>query len=180
MAKLRAAKAYRKIKRPYTRTSRLKSKAFIKGAPYSKVAQFDMGDRTKSYPYELQVISARSIQARENALEAARQTAVRYMELFAKTGWSMKLRAVPHHVIRENPLATGAGADRFQQGMSQSFGNPIGHAAQILEGKIIFSIYVEKEKIPFAVEAARKARAKLPMRCYVKILEAATGKEVSV
>ena len=179
MAKLRAAKAYRKVKRPYTRTSRLRSKDYVKGAPYSKIAQFDMGDRTKSYPYELQITSARAIQVRDNALEAARQTAVRYMELFAKADWAMKLRAVPHHIIRENPLATGAGADRFQQGMSQSFGNPIGHAAQIDPGKILFSIYTIKEKIPFAIEAARKARSKLPMRCYVKVFEIATGKEVA-
>jgi len=179
MAKLRAAKAYRRIKRPYTRTSRLRSKDYVKGAPDSKIAQFDMGDRTKTYPYELQMTSSRPIQIRDNALEAARQTAVRYLELFAKTGWAMKLRAVPHHIIRENPLATGAGADRFQQGMSQSFGNPIGHAAQVLQGKILFSIYMEKEKIPFAIEAARKARSKLPMRCHVKVFEVATGKEIT-
>jgi len=138
-----------------------------------------MGDRTKTYPYELQMTSSRPIQVRDNALEAARQTAVRYLELFAKTGWAMKLRAVPHHIIRENPLATGAGADRFQQGMSQSFGNPIGHAAQVIAGKILFSIYMEKEKIPFAIEAARKAKSKLPMRCHVKVFEVATGKEVA-
>jgi len=179
MAKLRAAKSYRRIKRPYTRTSRLRSKAFVKGAPYPKVAQYDMGDRTRTYPFELQVISTRGIQVRENALEAGRQTAVRYMELFAKTGWAMKIRAVPHHIIRENPLATGAGADRFQQGMSQSFGNPIGHAAQVLPGKVLFSFYVDKEKIPFAKEAARKARSKLPMRCLVRVFEIATGKEIA-
>ncbi|MBI4170413.1 MAG: 50S ribosomal protein L16, partial [Candidatus Aenigmarchaeota archaeon] len=31
-------------------------------------------------------------------------------------------------MLRENALATGAGADRFQSGMRQSFGKPVGTA----------------------------------------------------
>jgi large subunit ribosomal protein L10e len=171
MVKLRQAVAYRKIKRPYTRTSRVKSKAYIKGAPNIKIAQYDMGDKNKIYPYEVQIVSGKDIQVRENALEAARQVMVRTIELVAKTGWSMKLRAVPHHIFRLNPLATGAGADRFQMGMSQSFGRPEGHAAQCFRGKILFSIYVPEENLALAKKAAKKATSKFPMHCLIKILK---------
>ena len=172
MAKLRQAVAYRRIKRPYTRTSRVKSKAYIKGAPNIKIAQYDMGDK-KIYPYDVQIVSAKNIQVRENALEAARQVMVRTIELVAKTGWSMKLRAVPHHIFRLNPLATGAGADRFQMGMSQSFGRPEGHAAQCFKGKILFSIYVLEENLTVAKLAAKKATSKFPMHCLIKVLKTA-------
>ncbi|MBT4114464.1 hypothetical protein HOE41_02430, partial [Candidatus Woesearchaeota archaeon] len=46
MAKLRAANAYRRIKRAYTRTSKYKKKAFIKGIPGTKIHLYDMGDLT--------------------------------------------------------------------------------------------------------------------------------------
>ncbi len=179
MAKLRAAKSYRRVKRAYVRTSKLRSKAYIKGQPHIKVAQYDVGNPRLKYSHEVQLISAWKIQVRDNALEAARQTAARHMELTAaKEGYWMKVRAVPHHILRENPLATGAGADRFQQGMSQSFGNPYGHAAQVKPGKVIFSFYVNKNQIAFAKEAARKANTKLPMHCAIKVIDTETQKEV--
>ena len=171
MAKLRQAVAYRRIKRPYTRTSRVKSKAYIKGAPHMKIAQYDMGEVSAKFPYDVQIVSAKDIQVRENALEAARQVLVRTLELVSKTGWAIKLRAVPHHIFRMNPLATGAGADRFQRGMALSFGRPEGHAAQCFKGKILFSIYVSEENLEFAKKAAHKAKAKMPMHCLVKVLK---------
>ncbi|MEM2873881.1 MAG: 50S ribosomal protein L16 [Candidatus Nanoarchaeia archaeon] len=169
MAKLRPASSYRKIKRPFTRVSKVKSKAYIKGAPHIKIAQYDMGDKGVVYPYEIQLVASENAQVRDNALEAARQVIVRVMESVAKTGWSAKVRVVPHHIIRLNPLATGAGADRFQRGMSLSFGRPEGHAAQIFKDKVIFSIYVPEDKLKLAKTAATKAKAKLPMHCVIKV-----------
>jgi len=168
MVKLRQAVAYRKVKRPYTRTSRVKSKAYIKGAPHIKIAQYDMGDKIR-HPYEVQIVSGKKIQVRDNALEAARQVIARVMETAAKTGWSAKVRVVPHHVLRLNPLATGAGADRFQRGMSLAFGRAEGHAAQVTEGKVLFSIYVPESNVQLAKTAANKARHKMPMHCSVRI-----------
>ncbi|MEM2954569.1 MAG: 50S ribosomal protein L16 [Candidatus Nanoarchaeia archaeon] len=170
MAKLRQASAYRKIKRPYVRISKVKSKAYIKGVPHIKVSQYDIGDGLK-YPIEVQLISCGEVQIRDNALEAARQVIVRKMESVSKTGWSGKVRVVPHHVLRLNPLATGAGADRFQRGMSLSFGRPEGHAAQVKTGKVLFSLYVPKEKVELAKLALKKANAKLPVSCKVKVVE---------
>jgi large subunit ribosomal protein L10e len=169
MAKLRQASAYRRIKRPYTRISRVKSKAYIKGVPHPKIAQYDVGDVKGKFPYDVQIISTKDIQVRENALEAARQVIVRTLEKVSKTGWSAKVRAVPHHVLRLNPLATGAGADRFQQGMSLAFGRPEGRAAQCFKGKVLFSIFVPEDKLELAKEAANKAKAKLPMHCTIRV-----------
>jgi len=172
MAKLRDAHSYRRVKRAYTRHSKLRSKGYIKGAPQIKVTQYDMGNAKLAYSHEVRLIATRTIQIRDNALEAARQTAARWMDLnCAKTGYHIKLRAVPHHILRENPLASGAGADRFQQGMSLAYGNPIGHAAQVKPGKILFSFFIDAAHIDIAKEAARKANTKLPMRCKIEVLE---------
>jgi len=179
MAKLRTARAYRRIKRPLTRHSKLRALDYVKGAPASKVAQFDMGELTKKFPYELQVVIGVSAQLRDTALEAGRQAAVRYLDMYAKGGWNMKVRVVPHHILREKPLATGAGADRFQQGMTLSYGQPAGHAAQVTKGKPVYSFYFEKEKLVFMKEAARKAISKLPVHCNIKVFDLATGKEVT-
>ena len=179
MAKLRAAKSYRRVKRAYVRTSKLRNKAYVKGAPNIRLAQYDTGNPNQNYTHEIQVISTRTIQVRDNALEAGRQTAVRYLEVhLAKEGYRMKTRAVPHHILRENPLATGAGADRFSQGMAHSFGSPYGHAAQVKPGRIIYTFRVFKHQIPFAKEAARKASTKMPMHCMIKVFDMSTGKEI--
>lgn len=177
MAKLRAARAYRRLKRAYTRHSRVRAKSFIKGAPGVRIVLYDMGNVKKDFPYEVLLVSQKIQQLRDNAIEAARMTTVRYMDKSAgKEFYRIKVRAVPHHVLRENPLATGAGADRFQTGMSMSFGKPIGHAAQTRKGSVIFSIGVEKQHIAAAKEAARKAKSKLGLKCSIIAKEKATGK----
>ncbi|MFH0868676.1 MAG: 50S ribosomal protein L16 [archaeon] len=180
MAKLRTARAYRRIKRPLTRHSKLRALDYVKGAPYPKVAQYDMGELTRrKFPFELQVVTAVNAQLRDTALEAGRQAAVRYLDTNAKGGWIMKVRAVPHHILREKPLATGAGADRFQQGMTLSYGQPAGHAAQVKAGKPVFSFYFDREKLDFMKEAARKSITKLPVHCRIKVFDLATNKEVT-
>jgi len=173
MAKLRAAKYYRRLKRPYTRTSRRKSKSYIKGAPTIKVIQYDMGDKNVNFPYTLTLSATKDMNVRDNAIEAARQALGRYMSvaLGRVTGYGIKIRVVPHHILRENPLATGAGADRFQTGMTLSYGRPYGHAARVFAGKPLIEVYVNKEDIEVAKEALRKANRKLPMHCQVSLSE---------
>lgn len=169
MAKLRQASAYRRIKRPYTRISRVKAKAFIKGEPHMKITLYDSGATNRVFPCEVQLVAQQERQIRDNALEAARIAATRILELTAgKLNWGMKFRVVPHQILRENPVATGAGADRFSSGMAQSYGKPIGHAAQVRAGKVLISFYVNKEHVPVAKEAARKAKSKFGMRCTIE------------
>lgn len=169
MAKLRPGKCYRSIGRPYTRQSTRKPRmSYVKGVPKPKIAQYEMGTK-KEYDVTLFLVPRQSLQIRHNSLEAARTAAVKYMEKKCKE-FFVKLRTYPFHVIRENPLATGAGADRYQQGMRQSFGKPIGTAVQLREGQKLFEIRVNKENINIAKEALNRASKKLPLK-YSIIIE---------
>ena len=177
MAKLRSASAYRRVKRPYTRTSRVRSKSYIKGAPGRRIVHYDMGNLRKKFPIEINLVSKKKQQLRDNAIEAARMSAVRHLNLkIGAENYNLKIKVVPHHILRENPLATGAGADRFQTGMSKAFGKPIGNAAQVKIGKQLFTISTSKKDIQHAKEACRKAKAKMGLKCSIEVREKATGK----
>jgi large subunit ribosomal protein L10e len=170
MAKLREARAYRRVKRAYTRTSKYKEKSYVKGVPGSKIVAYDMGAKSTDFPYKVTLIAKKSVNLRHNAIEASRITAVKYLsEILGKMGFHLQIRAVPHQIMRENPLATGAGADRMQQGMRASFGKAIGAAAQIKEGKVIMAAFVEEKGVTAAKEALRKAASKYPIACKTEV-----------
>lgn len=161
---LRPGRCYRKIHRPYTRQSQKRPrKSYIKGVSRPKITQFEMGKKG-DYEKVLYLISRRHVQIRHNALESARMTCVQQLEKNLGKGKSffLKVRVYPHHVLRENALATGAGADRFQQGMKQSFGKPIGTAAQVSEGQKIMEVRVDNNSVDVAKKALRTACYKLP------------------
>ncbi len=122
-----------------------------------------MGDLNKEFPFSLRLKSEADMQLRDNAIEAARQTANRLLQKkIGKTGWKFKIRMFPHHILRENPLASGAGADRMSTGMKCSFGKPIGIAARIKKGQTVFQIDVNKQHIAVAKDALRRAGSKMP------------------
>jgi large subunit ribosomal protein L10e len=165
MAKLRKGCAYRRLERPYTRKSKYKAKSFIRASPVCKVVRFDMGDLKRKFGYSIDLISKEGVQIRHNALESSRMAANRHLEeKCGKLGFNMKLRAYPHHVLRENPLASGAGADRMSTGMQKSFGKAIGIAAQIHPGQTIFRVQVDKQHVDAAKQAMKKASYKMPVR----------------
>jgi large subunit ribosomal protein L10e len=120
------------------------------------------------------LISNNAVQIRDNSLEAARVVVTQSLEkAFGKPqGYFFRLRPYPHHVIRENPMATGAGADRFQQGMRQSFGNPIGNAAQVRVGQILMEVLTDEANIKRAKTALNCARYKLPTTCRIVVQDA--------
>ena len=160
---LRRAHCYRWDSQPYTRFSNNPSASFITGVPGMKITKFDMGDPNGGWEIRVDMVCDADMQIRHNALEAARQTATRCLEkALGKKGFYMKIRVYPHHVLRENKQATGAGADRVQTGMRQSFGKPVGKAARVHKGQEIISISVPADKLAVAKEALRKAKAKLP------------------
>ncbi|MBR9679591.1 MAG: 50S ribosomal protein L16 [Candidatus Altiarchaeota archaeon] len=171
---LRPGWCYRKPKRPaYTRIANKKmKKAFIRGVPGIRIPLFDMGNKSKrQWKYEIDLISKDEMQLRHNQLEAARQTINKELvNIYSKQGFFMRLRTYPHHVMRENPIATGAGADRFQRGMKKSFGKPIGRAARVKPGSIIFSIWVDNiDKIDIIKAAMRRAAQKMSGQYTIKI-----------
>jgi len=164
MAGLRPARCYRKPERPNTRQSRRKpKKGYVKGVPDIKIHRFEMGNRQKTFPKKVSLVSALNMQIRHNALEAARMGAHKVMvEGVGEEAYFMKILVFPFHVMRENPLATGAGADRYQSGMRQSFGKPIGMAARVKKGQAVLNVWCEEGKEAVARSALRIASHKLP------------------
>ncbi|HIQ50046.1 MAG TPA: 50S ribosomal protein L16 [Nanoarchaeota archaeon] len=161
---LRPGRCYNKpYKKPYTRIAiRVPKKSYVKGAPPSKIVHFEMGTKG-DYPLAFHLVIDRSIAIRSNALEAARVAAQKYLgDTVGVKNYFLKVRVVPYHVLRENPLATGAGADRFSQGMRRAFGKPIGIAALVKKGQKIMTVYIHEGKENIAKEALRRAAMKLP------------------
>jgi len=172
MAKLRKGVSYRGLKRPYTRKSKYRKKNFVRASPHNLIVRYDMGDLKKKFEYRIEVNSLQDLQIRHNALEAARKSSNRVLEKkTGKVGFMLKLRVFPHHILRENPLASGAGADRMSTGMAHSFGKPIGLAAQVHKGQTLFEIHVDKNNIPVAQEAANRIRSKVPGKCRVLVIK---------
>jgi large subunit ribosomal protein L10e len=170
MVKLRKGVSYRTWKRPYTRKSKYRKKNFVRASPHNLVVRYEMGELKKKFDYRVDVNSTTELQIRHNSLEAARKSSNRVLEKKAgKVGFMLKLRVFPHHILRENPLASGAGADRMSTGMAHSFGKPIGLAAQVRKGQTIFEIQVDKNNIPAAKEAAHRIISKVPCTCQIVI-----------
>ncbi len=171
MARLRKASAYRKIERPYTRKSRYKTHNFVRAQPSSKIIRYVMGNPKKKFDITVNLISKESIQLRHNCIESARQTSNRFMEQsFGKEGYHFVIRMYPHHILRENPLAAGAGADRMSTGMKHSFGKSISIAAQVFAGKTIMSLSVSASGIVNARHALKRASYKLPCRTKIEVV----------
>lgn len=171
MAKLRKAVAWRRIERPYTRKSKYRKLSYVRASPNSKVIRYVMGNPKKQFDTKLNLIAKSSLQIRHNAIESARQTSNRCLEKYiGKENYCMVVKMHPHHFLRENPLAAGAGADRMSTGMARSFGKVVGLAAQVKEGKVMIEISVNKANINHAREALRRAKNKFPCSCGVEVI----------
>lgn len=171
MAGLRPGRCYRTLERPYTRQSRrVPKKGFVKGVPASKITTFEQGKKG-SYDKKLFLTAERDVQIRHNALESARISSVQTLEKGLGKGaqFFLKIRVYPHHVMRENALATGAGADRFQQGMRQSFGKPTGTAARVCSGQKLMEIHVNSAGVRTAKKALKRASYKFPTPCKIVV-----------
>ena len=182
MAKLRKGISYSKtfvrnkgakkvrLERAYTRKSKYRSKSFIRAAPRNRIIRFEGGNIKKKFEYQLDLVSKEIVQIRDNAVEAARQTSNRFLERnVGKTEFFSKIRIYPHHVLRENPLASGAGADRMSTGMKKSFGKNIGLAAQVKKGQVLYSLYVNEDNLEKGRTALNKLAHKLPCKCTISI-----------
>ena len=171
MAKLRKFCSYRNIKRPYTRVSKYKKKAYIRMSPNPKVVRFTTGNSVKQFEYTLMLNSKAELNIRDNALESARQVSNRLLETrVGLSFYKLHLKVYPFHIMRENALASGAGADRFSTGMAHSFGQPMGIAARIKKGQTIFQVDTDQKNLDFAKEALVRAATKLPCSCSIVIL----------
>ncbi len=173
MARIRKFVSYRTLERPNTRISKYRKKAFIKVRPSSKIVKFAIGNLVKEFEYKVLLVSKTDLQIRHNALESARQTGNRHLELtIGKTNYRLLVRKYPHHILRENPLAAGAGADRLSTGMAHSFGKPIGSAAQVDKGDVVFEVDVDKAHLDAAKVAVKRCSHKLPNKYQIVVEEA--------
>jgi len=169
---LRPAKCYREIKgQAYTRYSRRRpSKSYVKTKPHLHVHRFELGKRLPKFTKRLYLIAKIDRRERSNAIEAARQAIIKYLEKKAgKDNFFLKLLVYPHEILREHKLMTGAGADRMSKGMKNAFGKPIGLAARIYEGTRVFMIEIDDKYLKYAEESLRRASHKLSGKYYISI-----------
>ncbi|MEM1988485.1 MAG: 50S ribosomal protein L16 [Candidatus Woesearchaeota archaeon] len=171
MGKLRKAIAYRRLERPYTRKSRYNEYSFVRGAPRCIITRFDMGNPQGDFDVAVCLISEQDFQLRQNAVESARKAVIRRLEKgIPKNEFHYRIRPYPHHVLRENPLGLTAGADRTSSGMKHAFGKPIGLAARISKGDIIFEVRTKKQYIDAVKKAFEVGKTKLPLSYSIKII----------
>ena len=162
------ASMYREINKPaYTR------REYITGIPGSQIAQHTMGDLQSDgddYPVQMSLVTEEQCQLRHTALESSRLSANRHLlSELGQGNYRMVLRKFPHHVLRENKQATGAGADRVSDGMRQAFGTPVGTAARIEAGDRIFTLWCDVDQADVGKEAFRRAYNKISPPCRVDV-----------
>jgi len=170
MAKLRRGACYRKPKRAYTRISRYREVSYVKGVPGMKVRKFDMGDPSAEFEYIIELKTKESLQIRHNALEAFRMSANRGLEKrIGKMNYHFKIKVYPHQIMRHNPTANFAGADRFSSGMKHCYGKPLGRAAIVKKGQVISFVRVNEKDIKSVKESFKVSVQRLPCKCTVEI-----------
>jgi len=162
------ASMYREItQQPYTR------REYITGIPGSKIAQHNMGNLQTDpddYPVHISLRLEEQCQIRHGALEASRLSANRLLlKHLGQENYKMVLRKFPHHVLRENKQATGAGADRVSDGMRQAFGKPVGTAARVGRGDALFTAYCDPEDAEMVKDAFRRAYNKISPPCRIDV-----------
>ncbi|MEE3082755.1 MAG: 50S ribosomal protein L16 [Candidatus Thermoplasmatota archaeon] len=165
------AKMYRRIKgQAYTR------RKYTGGVPNNRIMRFHMGNRkaaeANEFPVVLELAVDESCQIRHTALEAARQVSNATIRAAAgPEGYALRIKVYPHHILRENKQATGAGADRVSQGMRCSFGKNVGTAARCKRGTSVVTISTHPEHFLAAKNAMRKASMKFPSPCSTKVVK---------
>ena len=156
---------YREIKgMAYTR------REYMGGVPNSRISQFDMGNLSAEFPVKLTLRCKNRVQIRHTSLEAGRIAANRILTKDAGiANYHLKLRAFPHVVLRENKLATGAGADRVSSGMRLAFGKTVGTAARLECNQAIMTVTCTPTAFKAAKLALWKASMKFPTPCYIDV-----------
>ncbi len=163
MAVIRPGRAMRPIERPWTRFSTRKTKSYIPTLPAGKMHQFIMGEVNNNFSTTLKLVAREAAQIRDNALEASRIVSTNFLEKKLPKAYYVKYLLYPHQIIREKPIAQGAGADRYSRGMKLAFGKPTSRAVQIQKEQALLVLKVNENNIVLAKEALKKAALKLPI-----------------
>ncbi len=155
----------------WTRYSKRKPrKSYITSMPHKDLHQFRMGTMKDDYNLVLHMRSLQQIIIRDNSMESARRAANKLLETSMPGSYYFHVRVYPHHVVRENKMIAGAGADRLQKGMRRAFGRPSDCAARLDKGTDLFTVYSYRSKAGIVKDAFQKATKKLSGR-YEYVLE---------
>ena len=120
--------------------------------------KFETGTANGTFDTTVQMLSKGNLNIRHNALESARLTSNKLLEKNLGKAYHLRIKTYPHHVLRENALASGAGADRLSTGMKKSFGKIVGGAAaRVKEGQAIMEVRVDKANVKLAKQALERA-----------------------
>jgi len=141
---------------------------YNRGVPDPKIRIYDVGKKkgtVDEFPLCVHIVSLEKEQISSEALEAARIAANKYLiKYVGKENFHLRCRAHPWHTLRINKMLSCAGADRLQTGMRGAFGKPIGKAARVGIGKILFSLRIKEAHRKPGMEALRRAKNKFPGR----------------
>jgi len=183
---LRKASAYSKrFARPYTRNSKKRAKSYIKAVPNSQIVKFKMGDikgfDNGEYKVQIHVITKENCQIRDNSIEAVRQYFNRFLQVDFGKEFYLEVKIYPHHILRENKMLTGAGADRMQTGMARSFGKTMGRAALVKPGQTLYIVAVKTERQEAGARKLISAiKARLPCRVGTRTIKVPEKVKVKV
>jgi large subunit ribosomal protein L10e len=131
------------------------------------IKEFDEGN----YPIQLHVLSKENCQIRDNSIEAVRQYLNRFIQIKIGKEFYLEVKIFPHHILRENKMLTGAGADRMQTGMSRAFGKTMGRAALVKPNQTLFIIGIKTKKDEIeARKLIKSVRARLACKTSTKTL----------
>jgi len=157
--------------RANTRWSRKKAKQnYVGTSPGSKIRQYNMGNPLRKYDTAVDLITTQKVAIRDNALESLRINLNRRLtNKIGNENFFMRLRAIPHHILRENKQAQGAGADRVSQGMSHSFGKMIGRAARVSKNRELFSLLTDEKYVKDMVSVMKTVQSKAPCKMKIKV-----------
>lgn len=145
-------------------------KEYAGGIPPSRITQFNHGNTNGKFDVVMTLRIKEKGQLRSQALEAARISSNRYLQKkCGSMGYHLRVRVMPHHILRENKVATGAGADRVSQGMRRAYGTSIGIAARVIPDQKILTVRINKMHVDIAKDAMRRASMKLASPCYVEV-----------
>jgi large subunit ribosomal protein L10e len=170
---LRKASSYtKKHNRPYTRISKAKAQAYIKVNPPNKIVKYNLGNQLSfddgKFPFVLRLVSDENLVIRDNSIESGRMVLTKNLEKRLLGKFYLWIKVFPHHILRNNKTAAGAGADRLSSGMKQSFGIIEGRAARVSKGQELYLLACDTESSSrVAREILNMAKAKLPCKTRV-------------
>ena len=91
----------------------------------------------------LVLYSSQKVQVIEKLMDKARVCLMRLItKVIPKEEFLLRFPVIPHQILRNHSMASGAKADRISQGMANSFGKPLQLAARVREGQGFLQLYL--------------------------------------